>query len=177
MSVVAGRNRAADAVPLDQQTQQPVTVIYFRKSSGNAMKRLATRVRDNGVQTRLVWSHKFIGPEDINNQARAVIIEEGCSGQSKIAKSYERYAHNVEIHYVNAEGQFVELSEEPGLDDALAPLSGSGAGEIDPRDAVANLRSKEEAVAEPDPVEEPDQDESSSVDTDSGEDFESEEDD
>ena len=140
------------------------------------MKRLATRVRDNGVQTRLVWAHKFLGPDDINDQARAVIIEEGCAGQAKIAKSYERYAHNVEIHYVNAEGQFVELSEEPGLDDALAPISGSGAGEIDPRDAIANLRATEEVDSEPDPVEEPPADEPDPVDEDSGEDGEPKED-
>ena len=182
MSTVTGRNRSADAIPLGEETRQPVTAIYFRKASGDAMKRLAVRIRDSGVQTRLVWSHKFQGPGDINNQARAVIIEEGCPGQAKIALAYERYAHNVEIHYVDGEGQFVELSDEFRPDAAAAAVQAGGKGEVDPRDAVAALAASQEPDAEvlepkpeetqpaTDPVEDEAPDESKEPDENGGED-------
>jgi len=179
MSAVTGKNRKPDAVPLDEQTRQPVTAIYFRKASGNAMKRLATRIRDSGVQTRLIWSHMFLGPGDINKQARAVIIEEGCPGQAKIALAYERYAHNVEIHYVDGEGQFVELSDESRSEQAAAAVQAGGEGEVDPRDAVAALAAADEKPAEvestADPVEVETADQPAEPDEDSSEDAQPEE--
>ncbi len=130
--------------------KRPVSVIYFKESSGNTMKRLATRVRDSGVECILVWAHLFKDPsENIIHNAKAIIIEVGSPQAALIAKSYKQFANDVEIHYVESDGTFVNQDEEPDDDNRSQTH--------DPRTAIQGLRAESDAgdkseSSEPDPA-------------------------
>lgn len=151
---------------MGQQIAPPASVIYFRESSGIMAKALALRVRDQGAMTRLVWSRLFKGEENIIENAQAVVIELDCPGSAKIALAYERFAHDVEIHYVDQDGNFVEEPDYIRAQREANPaLPGST---VDPRAAIANLTAGQ-AVAPPEPepiaAEEPPADEPGTDDT------------
>ena len=131
----------AEGNPVDQ----PVSVVYFREDSGAMAKALGTRIRDQGAMTRLIWAHLFTGEDTIIENARAVVIEADCAQAAKIALAYERFAHDVEIHYVTAEGQFIDEPDHI-RDQRRGHSAFSGEGFVDPKAALANL-----AAAEPEP--------------------------
>jgi len=130
--------------------EQPASVIYFREDSGTMAKGLGLRIRDQGALTRLVWAHLFKGPDQIIDNAGAVVIETAAPNASLIARSYERFAHDVEIHYVDSDGKFVEepdnIREERRANSVIQTDT-----IVDPKAALASL-----AAAEPEPEPEPD---------------------
>jgi hypothetical protein len=138
---------------MGNQISPPASVIYFKESSGTMAKSLGMRVRDQGAMTRLVWSRLFKGEESIIENAQAIVIEDGCPGAAKIAVCYERFAHDVEIHYVDEEGNFIE---EPDYIREQRQGHPTLPGEaIDPRAAIANLAASSAKPPAPAPEEPP----------------------
>lgn len=130
--------------------EQPASAIYFSKDSGAMAKALGARIRDQGAMVRLVWSHLFRGPEQMIENVKAVVIEDGCPGAATIAKCYARFASDCEIHFVDSEGKFIDepdyIKGELGSDTALP-----GANFVNPKAALSSLRSQ---PADPAPVSE-----------------------
>lgn len=118
--------------------EAPVAVVYFRKDSGAMAKALGVRIRDQGAMTRLVWAHNFRGEEDIVEQAQAVTIQATVANAGFIARCYEMFTHNVEVHYVDDDGKFTDEPDHirnQRRTNATIP----GQAFADPRAALANL--------------------------------------
>lgn len=129
-----------------EMKKRPVSVIYFSQDSGDMAKRLGTRIRDQGALTRLVWSHLFRGPEQLIPEARAVVIQTSAPNSKLIAKCYQKFTHECEIHFVDNEGNFVDgPSDNSDKPAASTPVSEV---EVDPAAAIAALR----AQPDPEPV-------------------------
>lgn len=94
-------------------------VIYFEPGSAAAMKDLAGQIRGEGGKTTLVWANKWKGPENLMPEARAVIIEKGCSNEEKIVEAYRKYGIDVEIHFVNEDGIGIDVAEEEATHAAI----------------------------------------------------------
>ena len=129
--------------------EQPTSAIYFHKHSGAMAKSLGARIRDQGAMVRLVWSHLFKGPDQMIENVKAVVIEDGCPGAAMIAKCYARFASDCEIHFVDSEGKFIDepdyIKGELGGDSALP-----GKTFVDPKAALASLKAA--GPAEPEAV-------------------------
>ena len=83
-------------------------LIYFDRGNSAAFKELAARVREAKGRTTLIWSSRWSGPADILKEGRAVIIQEGCANAKDICDAYRQYASDVEIHFVDSAGEFLE---------------------------------------------------------------------
>lgn len=89
-------------------------VLYFSKQSSDAFKALAARIRgDHKGSAILVWSAKWRGPENLMAEAKAVIIEVGCPNAEAIRDAYLKFAQNVEIHFVESDGETFVDSLDP----------------------------------------------------------------
>lgn len=114
-------------------------------------KALGARIRDQGAMVRLIWAHLFRGPDQMIENVKAVVIEEGVPNAANIAKCYARFASDCEIHFVNSEGQFIDepdyIKGELGGDSALP-----GKDFVDPKAALASLKAAP-AGAAPDTAE------------------------
>lgn len=103
-----------------------LAVIYFDRDSGKMAKDLAARLRNEGTAARLCWADRFNSEDDLE-QCQAVIIEHTVHNASDIAQSYNSFAHGVEIHYIDANGDFCDETgdelprEEEGQPSADAP--------------------------------------------------------
>lgn len=124
---------------MGQPIEQPASAIYFHKASGAMAKALGARIRDQGAMVRLVWSHLFRGPDQMIENVKAVVIEDGCPNAVNIAKCYARFASDCEIHFVDSEGKFIDepdyIKGELGGDTALP-----GEAFVDPKAALASLK-------------------------------------
>lgn len=100
----------------------PTAVIYFNRNSAEMAKDLAARVRNDGPKTLLIWANKFTDEADVEETARAVIIQASAPNAKLIQTMYENFAAGVEIHYVDDQGEFLEggvsldISSEPGTE-------------------------------------------------------------
>lgn len=89
-------------------------VLYFRKTSGDAFKALAARIRgDQKGSAVLVWANLWRGPENILTEARAVIIEVGAPNAEAIRDAYLKFSNNVEVHFVLSDGETFVDSLDP----------------------------------------------------------------
>ena len=133
---------------MGQPVEQPASAIYFRKDSGTMAKGLGARIRDQGAMVRLIWAHLFRGPDDMVENVKAVVIEADAPNAANIAKCYSRFASDCEIHFVDSEGKFIDepdhIKRQLGADASV-----QGAKFVDPKAALANLKS---AAPEPEPV-------------------------
>lgn len=91
--------------------------IYFEPGASREMKDLANKIRAEGGRTTLVWANRWKGPESILTEAKAVVVQKGCSNEQKIVDAYRKFSHDVEIHYVDQDGAFADpgatYAEEP----------------------------------------------------------------
>lgn len=126
------------------QKKRPLSVVYFREASGAMAKRLAIRIRDTGVECNLIWSHLFHDKDDIVSEAKAVIIEAGSPRSKDIADAYLKFAHDVEIHYVSRDGEFIDKPE--------SEETGDRKDQPDANAAIRGLKAKAE-TARPTPAE------------------------
>lgn len=94
-----------------QRNQKHVT-IYFTPGSSEVMKALAANVRSQGGKTTTVWSNRWKGPENLIMETRAVIIERGCENDVDIAQAYLQFTQEVEVHFVDHNGEFVDAPAE-----------------------------------------------------------------
>ncbi len=92
----------------DKEAKRLVTALYFVRTKGAAYKELASRVRAEKVKTILVWANHFKGPESLIPGVNAVIIHTGAHNSDMIANAYESFGNNVEIHFADDAGEFVE---------------------------------------------------------------------
>ncbi len=92
----------------DKEAKRLVTALYFVRTKGAAYKELASRVRAEKVKTILVWANHFKGPESLIPGVNAVIIHTGAHNADMIANAYESFGNNVEIHFADDAGEFVE---------------------------------------------------------------------
>lgn len=82
-------------------------VIFFEKGNDANIKNFASRVRiDNNVEATLVWSYLF--SVDDMPLADAVIIELGARQAGNIEAAYRRVLPDIEVHYVNSEGDWAQ---------------------------------------------------------------------
>lgn len=77
-------------------------------------KDLAARVRNDGPKTLMIWADRFRDEADVEETARAVIIQKSVGNCAYITSMYEQFAAGVEIHLVTDEGDFID--EGPKLD-------------------------------------------------------------
>lgn len=105
-------------------------IIYFDRKNTEAFKELGARVREAKGRTTLVWSSRWQGPQNILKEGRAVIIQKGCANADDICDAYRQYASDVEIHFVDDAGEFLEgetavdPTQESGDDSAANDKSG-----------------------------------------------------
>jgi hypothetical protein len=86
-------------------------VVYFNPAQGEPMVELAKRLRASGARTTLIWSSNFSGAKDLQPEARAVLIQKGCRNAAMIEETYRKLAHDVELHYVDSDGEFIDQEE------------------------------------------------------------------
>lgn len=98
-------------------------VLYFEAGNSVAFKELAARIRSEGGRTTLVWSDRWSGTENLLMEARAVVIQKDCANAEAICAAYRQYAHDVEIHFVNTEGEFEEEDGETPDEDEPARVA------------------------------------------------------
>lgn len=110
--------------------------IYFDKANNKSMIELAKRLRSSGARTTLIWGSKFTGSEAMQPEARAVLIQKGCANAKLIESTYRKLAHDVEIHYIGIDGEFIEQ-------EAVASEEGDSSRET--REVVAEADSAMEA--------------------------------
>lgn len=152
--------------PNTVQRERKHAAIYFSPANSKAFKSLAARVRAEGGRTTCIWSSKWKGAENLLMEARAVVIERGCPNAEEICNAYRKYANDVEIHFVNTDGEFEEEGATDGRDDnedgGDAPdESAEQSGEVTETDAVVQEESTDAGEedsgdapdAEPDSVE------------------------
>lgn len=114
--------------------------IYFNAGSSEIMKTLAQKIRAKQGKTTLIWSDRWNGPENLLMEVRAVIIEIDCANHEEIRESYLKFGQDVEVHYVDHDGVFVDNPEpEKEADDTVKtePETGeseAGSGEDGPDD-------------------------------------------
>jgi hypothetical protein len=87
-------------------------VIYFEQGAQAAMKDLAGQIRGEGGKTTLIWARMWKGAENMLPEARAVIIQKGCSHEEDIVAAYRKYGIDVEIHFVNEDGIGIDVAQE-----------------------------------------------------------------
>ncbi len=97
MPDVAGKNQ-----------HRPLVVLYFNRHDAEAFKALAERIRSESNLTTLVWSHLFRGADDLIGNARAIVVQHGCPKEQEIVNQYVNFGNDVEVHYANDEGEFIE---------------------------------------------------------------------
>lgn len=139
----------------------PTAVIYFKRDSAEMAKDLAARVRNDGPKTLLIWAHKFTDEADVEETARAVIIQASAPNAKLIQTMYENFAAGVEIHHVDDEGEFADVDTEvlqeggPSLD--LQSESGTEPeDESDPEKPTADApETGEESIGGPEPDDKP----------------------
>jgi hypothetical protein len=99
----------------DKEGKKLLAVLYFSSNCGAAYKKLAERVRSEGSRTTLVWSNQFKGPESMIEEARAVIIHKNARAEM-IAHAYETLGQDVEIHFADDDGEFIDDEEAKHAD-------------------------------------------------------------
>jgi hypothetical protein len=124
----------------------PTAVIYFKRdpASSAMAKDLAARVRNDGPKTLMIWADRFKDEQDVEETARAVIIQQSAGNCSLIIKLYETFAAGVEIHLVSDDGDFIEGDKldlqaesetepadpvEPDPEEPAADAAGDSAGD------------------------------------------------
>ena len=114
-------------------------IIYFDRKNTEAFKELGARVREAKGRTTLVWSSRWQGPQNILKEGRAVIIQKGCANADDICDAYRQYASDVEIHFVDDAGEFLEGETAVDPTQEEKPEAGD--------DSAANDKSGEDAEA------------------------------
>lgn len=113
----------------DNTNSNKLVAIYFdKKTPKEKITVLADRARADKAQTILTWSHLFTGPDDLRTTARAVIIQAGAPRADLIAKCYKTLAHDVELHWVDENLEFID-EPQGNTDDGD---SQNGTAETDP---------------------------------------------
>ena len=116
-------------------------IIYFEPKSAQMAVDLANRVRNDPrqIEARLVWGRKFRDERDLES-CNAVIVQQSLPNSDLIRSCYENFAHDVEIHLVDDEGEFVGEEEFIGEDtsqESTAEGSADPAGAAEPDAAAA----------------------------------------
>lgn len=93
------------------QRNKKHAAIYFNRGSSEIMKELAKKIRAEGGRTTLIWSHNWKGPENLLMEAKAIVIEQGCAFAKEIRDTYLKFSANVEVHYVDHDGEFIDNAD------------------------------------------------------------------
>jgi hypothetical protein len=128
--------------PNTEQRQRQHAALYFDAKNSKAFKELAGRIRSEGGRTTLIWSDRWNGPENMLMEARAVVIQQGCDNANEICDAYRKYAHDVEIHFADENGEFPEDDgrtemEKTADEEAQASREERGATKEDDEAALA----------------------------------------
>jgi hypothetical protein len=124
-------------------------VLYFQQANGPAFKELAKRLRSEGAKTTLVWNYLFRDSSAILPEARAIVVQAGMSNSSFIVDAYRKYAHDVEIHLVEADGEtFVDVDAIEGTTDGLADEARE---DLQAEDAAVQAEDAGESAGDPEP--------------------------
>lgn len=137
---------------------KPLALIYFQRQNQEVAKDVAARVRNDGGDARLVWGHQFRQPEDMDNDAAAVVIERDLPNASLIAETYAAFSAGVEIHFIDNEGVFVSEEGEPVEPETSTPEPAAAEPEQTEPDADVQAAEVEDSGTDGDdatPSEEP----------------------
>lgn len=124
-----------------------IAKLYFARGSDTMAKDVARRVRNEGNLCHLIYAALFEGPQHCLD-CHAVIIEKGAPRAEIIARSYRGVMPQVEIHWVDANGNFVSETDVAPAD-ASAAQPAAPAADPDPAEDVrpAGPGSSDEASA------------------------------
>lgn len=87
-----------------------IAKLYFSRGKESMAKDVARRVRNEGNLCHLVYAALFEGPQHCM-ECHAVIIEKDALRADLIARSYRGAMPQVEIHWVDADGNFVSEAD------------------------------------------------------------------
>jgi hypothetical protein len=143
-----------------------VVALYFNRRYGKEFKEMAARVRAEGARTIMVWSQHFKGPENLLSEARGVIIQKSIGNAKKIAHAYETLGQDVEIHFADDKGEFVDAGKEAP---PVVEIAIEGATEVVIEEATDDSSQESvstDAVVQDEVADEPDDEAATSEDAD-----------
>ena len=95
-----------DAV-VESQKGKPRAIIYFQRDQTKTAKEIANALRSNSKIANLVFANLFIDAADCE-KCEAVAIQATSPRVHIIAKAYMKTFPDVELHYFDDDGEFVE---------------------------------------------------------------------
>lgn len=98
--------------------------VYFSRGSEQLAKDLAVRIRNEGNNCHLICANHFRDDRDIEEEAHAVAIQATNGKAAMIGRTYKEFNSEVEVHYFDDEGEFVDgpANPEPKPQDPFANL-------------------------------------------------------
>lgn len=116
---------------VEAQKGKPRAIIYFQREATQIVKELAGALRAQNKTANLVYASNFRGDADVES-CHAVAIQSDAPKAHVIAKAYRRVRPEVEQHFFNDEGQFVDAPEFEDETKFVMPTLGKQAGASDP---------------------------------------------
>lgn len=95
---------------VEAQKGKPRAIIYFQREQTQIVKELAGALRAQNKLANLVYASNFRGDGDVES-CHAIAIQADAPKVHVISKAYRRIRPDVEQHFFNDEGQFVDAPE------------------------------------------------------------------
>lgn len=90
-----------------------IAKVYFNRGHEQLAKDLAVRIRNEGNQCHLICANFFRGDQDIEEDAHAIAIQASSGKAAMIGRTYNEFNKDVEVHFFNDEGDFVDGPDNP----------------------------------------------------------------